>query len=218
MKFKGFVFDFDGLIIDTEIPRYIAWREAYENYGQPLSIRDWWIAIGTGPAVFDPVRHLYELTDQKIDMEAVSKTVDTRSYELMEKAELLPGVEGFIQSAADAGMPMAVASSSSRSWVTGHLERYGLIRYFQHVETIENVENVKPAPDLYLLAVKNLAIPIDSVLTFEDSPNGIKAAKAAGLRCIAVPNQITREMDLSQADKLIGSFSEIRPQDDFFFD
>jgi len=215
MRFSGFIFDFDGLIVDSEMPRYIAWRDEYEKYDQTLTIRDWWIAIGTGPAVFDPARQLSELTGNKISPDVILKVVDARSYELMEEVELLPGVEAFIQQANELELPMAVASSSSAEWVIGHLERFGLRRYFKSIVTTEDVQNVKPEPDLYLLALHTLGLSDGSVLTFEDSPNGIKAAKAAGLRCLAVPNRITREMDLHQADMIYGSFLDFHPDTDF---
>lgn len=215
MKYFGFIFDFDGLIVDTEMPRYIAWREEYERHGQSLTIRDWWIAIGTGPDVFDPARELSELAGNKMTPDEIQKIVDARSYELMEDVKLLPGIEEFIKHADELGMPMAVASSSDADWVLGHLDRFGLLRYFQSVLTAENVQRVKPEPDLYLLALQNLNLNNGSVLAFEDSPNGIKAAKAAGLRCLAVPNVITREMDLQQADMIYGSFLEFHPDSDF---
>jgi HAD superfamily hydrolase (TIGR01509 family) len=133
----------------------------------------------------------------------------------MDEVELLPGVEAFIKQANDLGLPMAVASSSSAEWVIGHLERFRLRHYFKSVVTSEDVQHVKPEPDLYLLALQNLGLSNVSVLAFEDSPNGIKAAKAAGLHCLAVPNLITREMDLQQADKMYGSFLELHPDLDF---
>jgi beta-phosphoglucomutase-like phosphatase (HAD superfamily) len=99
--------------------------------------------------------------------------------------------------------------------VTGHLANHGLSQYFQSVFTARDVKNVKPDPELYLLAINHLRLPVESILAFEDSPNGIKAAKAAGLRCVAVPNRITREMDLSDADLVVESFLSLHPWDNF---
>jgi len=217
MKFSGYIFDFDGLIVDTEMPRYIAWREEYEKYGQTLTIRDWWIAIGTGPAIFDPAKQLSELTERKVSPEKILEVVDARSYELMEEVTLLPGVREFITNTYALGIPMAVASSSSRTWVFDHLEHFKLLPFFRSIVTAEDVKNVKPDPELYLLALRNLELTNISVCAFEDSPNGIKAAKAAGLNCLAIPNLITREMDLSQADKVYGSFCDFEPDSDFDF-
>jgi HAD superfamily hydrolase (TIGR01509 family) len=215
MKFMGFVFDFDGLMLDTEMPRFTAWQEEFARLGFPLTFKDWWITIGTGPSAYDPAEHLFELTNGRADRSALRRSASARADELVASAQLLPGVEEFIKAAADAKMPMAVASSSDHDWVVGHLEKHNLLPYFQAVFTAQDAQNVKPDPELYRMAVKSLALPIDSILAFEDSPNGIKAAKAAGLRCMAVPNRITREMDLSSADLIVESFISLHPRDNF---
>lgn len=218
MIFKGFIFDFDGLILDTEIPRFTAWQEAFSKYGFPLTYRDWWKTIGTGPTAYDPGKHLYDLTQEKVDIPSLRLSVNTRTDELLQEAELLPGVKDFIKTAHHLRMPMAVASSSDRSWVISNLEKFNILEFFEVVFTSEDVEKVKPDPELYLRALQHLSLPANSAVAFEDSPNGIKSAKQAGLRCVAVPNRITREMDLSAADLIISSFEEISPTTSFFED
>jgi HAD superfamily hydrolase (TIGR01509 family) len=217
MQCKGFIFDFDGLILDTEMPRFIAWQEVFQSYGCPFSVRDYWEVIGTGPGTNDPIQSLIDFTHGKLTRSEFSWTVDNRAKELMEKADLQPGVEDFIKIAAREDIPLTIASSSKREWVIDHLEKFDLVSYFKSILTAEDAIHVKPDPELYLLAINKLGLPADSVLAFEDSPNGIKSAKAAGLRCLAVPNLITREMDLSQADQVVESFSLISPGDSFTF-
>lgn len=209
--YKGFIFDFDGLILDTEKPRYIAWKEIFAEYGITLTYRDWWKAIGTGPSCYDPGKHVSEISNGKYTSEQLREITDVRALELMKDTDLLPGVRTFLETADAAGIPMVIASSSSSDWVTWHLERYGILPFFNAVLTAQDVKNVKPDPDLYLLALQRLSLPADSVLAFEDSPNGITAAKNAGLRCIAIPNEITGEMDLSAADLIVSSMTEISP-------
>jgi HAD superfamily hydrolase (TIGR01509 family) len=215
MKFSGFVFDFDGLILDTEYPCYTAWQELFNQYGFSLTYKEWVKAIGSGPSNFDPGQYLIELTHQNLDRREMREFVDSRSDQLLEDAELLPGVMQFLETAAANQIPLSIASSSSAKWVNGHLEHYGLRDYFCSVFTCRDVEKVKPDPTLYLLAAKSLQLPFESILAFEDSPNGITAAKQAGLHCLAIPNRITREMDLSEADLVIDSLSDISPLDDF---
>ena len=215
MKFSGFIFDFDGLILDTEMPRFTAWQEEFAKLGFPLTFRDWWKTIGTGPSAYDPAKHLYELTKGRVDPVAINRSANIRADELVASAQLLPGVEDFIQTAAKAGKPMAVASSSDYEWVIGHLTRFDLLPYFMAVFTARDVKNVKPDPALYLLATEKFGLPASSILAFEDSPNGIKAAKAAGLHCLAVPNRITSEMDLSSADLIVESFTGLHPESHF---
>jgi HAD superfamily hydrolase (TIGR01509 family) len=215
MKFSGFIFDFDGLILDTEMPRFTAWQEEFAKLGFALTFRDWWKTIGTGPSAYDPAEHLYELTEGRVDPAVLNSSANIRADELVASAQLLPGVEDFIRTAAKAGMPMAVASSSDHDWVIGHLTRFNLMPYFKTVFTARDVTNVKPNPELYLLAINKLSLPANSILAFEDSPNGIKAAKAAGLHCLAIPNRITSEMDLSSADLIVESFISLHPGDRF---
>jgi HAD superfamily hydrolase (TIGR01509 family) len=217
MFYSGFVFDFDGLIIDTEIARFTAWQEVFKKYGYPLTYRDWWKTIGTGPSAYDPGQHLAKLTHGKVDKFQLRESMNNRASELLEKSDLLPGVRSFIEHAFLSGKPMTLASSSNRDWVIPYLERFDILKYFLGVYTAQDVSKVKPDPELYLLAVKKLGLPVSKVLAFEDSPNGIRAAKAAGLRCIAIPNQITREMDISLSDLVIESFEKINPSDSFDF-
>jgi putative hydrolase of the HAD superfamily len=218
MKVAGFIFDFDGLILDTEVPRFTSWQEEFARHGFPLTHRDWWKTIGTGPSAYDPAIHLVELTNGKVDIRALRESAHHRADELLEQAELLPGVKLFIEAASEAKLPMAVASSSNRDWVVPHLEKFNILKHFQAVFAAQDVTNVKPDPELYLLAISSLGLPVETIIAFEDSPNGIKAAKLAGLRCVAVPNSITSEMDLSLADIVKNSFLEMHPADTFSFD
>jgi HAD superfamily hydrolase (TIGR01509 family) len=215
MKFSGYIFDFDGLILDTESPRYSAWQELFNQYGCFLTYKEWVKVIGSGPSNFDPGKYLNSLTHLNLDQKKMLEFVDSRTDQLMENAELLPGVKQFLETAAANKIPLSIASSSSAEWVSGHLEHHDLRGYFRSVFTSRDVEKVKPDPGLYLLAAQSLQLPVESILAFEDSPNGIKAAKRAGLRCVTVPNSITREMDLGEADLVVNSMSEISPLGDF---
>jgi beta-phosphoglucomutase-like phosphatase (HAD superfamily) len=104
---------------------------------------------------------------------------------------------------------MAIASSSSESWVTEHLARLELLEHFTVLSCWEEGLQPKPAPDVYLRALDRLGVAATEAVAFEDSPNGIAAAKAAGLRCIAVPNQMTAALDLSAADHVAASFLDL---------
>lgn len=210
MSITGFVFDFDGLILDTEIPRFTAWQEVFASYGFPLTFRDWWKTIGTGPSAYDPGQHIYELTHGLANPRELYATTNKRTNELLVTQTLLPGVEAFIAQAFEKNIPMAIASSSDRDWVVRHLQRFNLLHYFKAIFTAEDVDKVKPDPALYQLALKSLKVAPGNSIAFEDSPNGIKAAKAAGMFCIAIPNCITHEMDLSLADKISTSFIELK--------
>lgn len=213
MALKGIIFDFDGLIIDTEMPGCNAWAELFNQHGFSFTIEDWKKAIGTGPSAYDPARHLSELTNGRLDAEIIQKQTLTRTRELIELQPMLPGVLDFIIAAERLGLPMAVASSSNREWVEGYLAKLGIRKFFQVVCTSNDVTSVKPDPELFLLAAKKLGIAPEEAVIFEDSPSGIKAAKAAGIPCIAIPNDITKSMDLSLASRIVNSFLELDLQE-----
>jgi putative hydrolase of the HAD superfamily len=209
MTLKGFIFDFDGLILDTEKPGFLAWKEIFDRFGQPFALEDWKKAIGTGPSAFDPALHLCELVQDSLDPAQLHVEQLSIANKIIRTQPILPGVLELIHEIKASGRKLAIASSSPRSWVIGHLSRLALIPYFDIILTAEDVQHVKPEPDLYLLALSKLDLAPAEAVVFEDSPNGILAANAAGITCIAVPNEITRTMDISHADVIFNSFTEI---------
>lgn len=211
MTIKGFLFDFDGLILDTELIHFRSWQKEFESYGFSLPLEDWLKTIGTDYSIYHPAKHLSTLTNGKADPDLADKKVMQRCALMLENETLLPGVEAFIKKAYANNIPLAVASSSPRPWVTGLLETHHLTKYFQRIVCSDEVEKVKPHPALYQIAAKDLGITPQEGLAFEDSLNGLKAAKAAGLFCYAIPNAITAHLDLSLADKVCTSFLELDP-------
>lgn len=209
MALKGIIFDFDGLIIDTEMPGCNAWAELFNQNGFSFTIEDWKKAIGTGPSAYDPARHLSELTNGKLVAEIIKEQTLARTRELIDLQPMLPGVLDFISAADRQNLPMAVASSSNREWVEGYLSKLGIRKFFKVVCTSNDVTHVKPDPELFLLAAKKLGFAPEETIVFEDSPSGIKAARAAGIPCIAIPNDITKSMDLSLATKVVNSFNDV---------
>ena len=121
----------------------------------------------------------------------------------------LPGVIDYIRDARSIGLKLAVASSSSRSWVTGHLDRLNLLEKFDVVKTREDVAYTKPHPDLFLAALDSLGLKSSEVFVLEDSPNGIKAANSAGIFCVVVPNPMTKNLPIEQADLRLDSLADL---------
>lgn len=209
---KAIIFDFDGLILDTELPDYTAWNEIYHEYGADIPLSVWARVIGgrMSDNGFDPIRYLEEQSGQTIaDPEALHTRRRGREMELVALQEALPGVEKLIADAKRAGLKLAVASSSSNRWVTGHLERLGLLHNFDVIKTSDDVAVTKPAPDLFLAALAALGVEAGEAIVLEDSPNGIAAGKRAGIFTIAIPNQLTGQLDLSQADMRLESLADI---------
>jgi HAD superfamily hydrolase (TIGR01509 family) len=207
VKAAAVLFDFDGLILDTETPILEAWQAAYRRHGCELGIEVWQHALGTANG-FDPFAHLCELTGAAIDREALLAQIQEQNWAHCEKQELLPGVEDVLDDAEALGLRIAVASSSSVGWVERWLTKHAIRERFGAVCGRDHVAHVKPAPDLYLLAAERLGIPPAACLVLEDSPNGMRAARAAGMRCVAVPNALTRQLALPEPDLVVSSLAE----------
>lgn len=168
----------------------------------------WGDVIGRGASYFDPYQDLVAKLGHDLDREAVLSRRKARHLEMIAELEVLPGVREAISEARRLGLRLGVASSSSRAWVTGHLERFGLAG-FDCVRCRDDVANTKPDPELYLSVCACLGVAPSSAVALEDSANGIAAAKAAGLRCVAIPNPMTAGLDLGAADLRITSLAAV---------
>ncbi len=202
MPLDALIFDFDGLIIDTETPEVLVWREVFREYGQDYPDEIWMNAVGRGAEQTkeSPLQLLNKLTEGKLDLEEVDRARQRRLYNMIAAEPTRRGVVSLIKEAKSAGLRLGVASSSKHAWVDGHLQRLGIAHYFDQVLCADDAPRSKPFPDIYLRAVSQLKVGTAEVIAFEDSPTGIEAAKAAGLFVIAVPNSMTANMDLTKAD------------------
>ena len=169
----------------------------------------WGDVIGRGASYFDPYQELVAKLGHDLDREAVLNRRKARHQEMIAELEILPGVRDAVVEAKRLGIRLGVASSSSRAWVTGHLERLGLAGFFDCVRCRDDVANTKPDPELYLSACACLGVAPGDAAALEDSANGIAAAKAAGMRCVAIPNPMTVGLDLSAADLRLDSLADI---------
>lgn len=210
---RALVFDFDGLILDTETVDFRTWQEAFEEHGCSLSLDAWAHCIGAPAGVFNTAAHLEELLGRPLDRDSLKKARRKRFYDILATERPRPGVEDYLKQAKRLKLKLAVASSANRDWVLSHLMRFGLLDYFDCYRNVEDVAHGKPAPDLYLAAVRALGVKPEQAIAFEDSPNGVLAAKRAGLHCVAVPNHVTRHLSLDHADMVIESFEAISLDD-----
>jgi len=206
------VLDFDGLIVDTETPIFEAWLAAYQRRGCSVGLDEWQHALGTHGG-FDPLEHLEGQVlalqpGQELDRDAVLAEVKEATTKGCDGQPLLPGVEALLRDAGALGLGRAVASSSSCGWVNGWLERHGIRGLIDVVVGRDDVRNVKPDPELFLLAATRLGKPPSACVVFEDSPNGMRAALAAGMRCVAVPNALTRPLERPGVDLVLDSLAD----------
>ena len=205
---RAIVFDFDGLILDTEEPVLRSWVEVYEEHGEELPFDRWVEIVGSTTIGFHPQHHLEDLLGRPLPQDVLDRRIGRRT-EFILANQVLPGVLQHIEEAHSLGLKLGVASSSTTQWVKGHLARLGILDRFHCVRCRDDVANVKPAPDLYLAVLECLGVTAAEAFAIEDSPNGVTAAKQAGLRCVAIPNTITASLDLSRADVVLGSLSEV---------
>lgn len=185
------VFDFDGTIADTEAIEYECWRAEFVRHGAQLRLDEWMQCVGAGPGAWDPLDALMAATGGAAEpgpsLQRVRGAVQKQIRRLLPR----PGVPELIEEIAAQGVPLAVASSSSSAWVHGLLGQLGLGGWFQAVATRDEVGRAKPAPDLFDLALRRLGSDPRRSVAIEDSPNGAKAAHAAGLAVVVVPNLVT---------------------------
>ena len=197
VRIRAVVFDFDGLILDTELPIFRAWCRVFEAHGTiPPTIAEWSAGIGTTEGL-DMESWLRERVGGPIDFAVINESRRMHRDELLAVERALPGVVDWLDEAEAAGYGVAIASSSPDDWVYEHLDRLGLVARFSAIVTAGGELRSKPAPDTYLEACARLAVEPRHALALEDSPNGIAAAKAAGLRCVTVPHPLTETLDLS---------------------
>ena len=206
---RALLFDFDGLIVDTEWPIYQAWCQTFRDYGHSLSLETFNQCIGTNFDTWSPKTHLEELTGTRIDWDPLDCARQSSIEKNLEGAPAMPGIPESVHAGRKSGFKLGVVSSSSHRWVDGWLQRIGLFDQFNLTVCRDDAPRIKPAPDLYLEAARQLDLNPGSCLVVEDSVNGIKAAKAAGMPSVAIPNRVTACCDFSLADHVLSSASDL---------
>ncbi|WP_429367764.1 HAD family hydrolase [Paenibacillus sp. DS2015] len=203
---KAIVFDFDGLIIDTETVWYLAFKEVLQGYNVDFPLEVFVKCIGTDDAA------LYAFIEEKLGVESIEIIMNLTKENHKAKMELLDireGVREYLIEAKNLGLKIGLASSSSREWVEGFLKQLQILDYFEVIKTGDEVEKVKPDPTLYIKTLEALNINADEAVAFEDSANGARAAIAAGLKCVIVPNEVTKEINFEKFHLRINSMSEM---------
>jgi len=209
---KALIFDFDGLILDTETPDVRAWQNIYAEYGVSFPIASWGQIIGgMGASKFDAAVHLQSLLGRPLDLDALQARQNHISHSLVDQQPIMPGVLDYLREAKLHNLGLAIASSSPHSWVDTHTRRLGLLDHFDAVVCADDVRpgRTKPNPDLFLLALDQLNVRKNEAIVFEDSPNGVRAAKSAGIFVVAVPNPVTSLLSIENANLTLTSLSNL---------
>jgi HAD superfamily hydrolase (TIGR01509 family) len=207
---KALIFDFDGLILDTETPEVLVWQSIYREHGHELPLHEWEKTIGGyGISNFDAAEHLSHLT--QLESASLRARYRAEADALIHASPILPGVLDLINEAKQHSLKLAVASSSPHSWVDAHLARLDLFHHFDNIICSDDVGvgRTKPNPDLFLSALNQLQVKKEAAVVFEDSPNGVKAARRAGIFVVAVPNPLTSLLNLDGADLIVKSLEDV---------
>jgi beta-phosphoglucomutase-like phosphatase (HAD superfamily) len=202
------IYDFDGLILDTETCTYDAVRSAFAEHGQELDVTAWQAILGTADHPHW-TEMLAERLGRPVDREGLTARREQQRMTVLLTLPPCAGVEDLLDAAMAAGVPNAVGSSSAAPWVVGHLDRLGLRDRFAVVATSDDVggdpRRTKPAPDIFLAAARALGVDPGRCVVLEDSPNGVLAARAAGMPVVAVPGPMTQGLDFGGADLVVPS-------------
>jgi HAD superfamily hydrolase (TIGR01509 family) len=209
MPLRGLIFDFDGLLVDTEQAAYEAWREQYLKHGVDLPLSEWVFCIGGFGGEFHSCDHLVASVGREVDRESVRVARAHRKKALIEDLPLKDGAQDLLIEAKALGLRIGLASSSGYAYVSEILSRLGVLQLFDHFATGNEVLNAKPAADVYLLALEKLGVAPEDAVAIEDSPNGAIAATAAGIHCVVVPNAITQMLVFPPNTPLFSSLLDL---------
>lgn len=208
MQTEAVIFDFDGLLVDTESTGLASWQNAWREHGLELDLATFFADHG-GDTTVERYRRLAEAVGPGFDREATHERRQAYRNALNRDLGLRDGIDAWLAEARRAGIRCAVASSSPTIWVATLLDQFGRTGEFEVFAFGDEVALPKPAPDVYLLALDRLKLAPAQAIAVEDTPHGVAAAQAAGLACVAIPNPHVDPARFGAADLLLGSAAEV---------
>ena len=201
---RALVFDFDGLILDTESALIAAYADVYAAHGMPFDLKLFQHSVGHGELAFDPWRTFGPDAD-RIALEGERRD---RNHQRDHELAILPGVPALLAGAREHGLRVALCSNSTRSHCVRHLTRLNLLGHFEFLACRGEAPLPKPAPDLYQLVLGQFGLRGFQAIAFEDSYTGSLAAKRANLWCVVAPGPSTAHHDFRHADMCMASLEE----------
>lgn len=209
---KALIFDFDGLILDTES----AWFHAYKNvlaedYQFDLTLDDFVKCVGADDTA------LFSILDEKMKIPFIAEDIRQKARHLhtvqIEQTPARDGVEAYLKKAKELGLINAICTSSKESWITKHLKHLQLYDYFDYFITQDDVKNIKPDPELFLKSLEVLNVEPHEAIVFEDSLNGLIAAQGANIPTVIIPNPVTNHLPFENYFLKINSMNDLSLED-----
>ncbi len=215
MALKALLFDFDGLILDTETPEVEQWKVVFHDHGVtfPREYFAWAVGRGAEQIQKRPIDLLLEKLTEPVEPAVIEAEYNEKRMAAINAQPPREGIIVLLEQAREEGIRLAVVSSSRHRWVDGHLARLGLDHFFERTVCADDVAHAKPFPDLYLKALTDMEVAADEAVVLEDSPNGARAGHAAGIAVVVVPNPMTRALDFDHHRARYESFLDLTLHD-----
>ncbi len=208
MRIQAIIFDLDGLMVDSEPLARDAWRRFLASQGHTLTEDSFSAMLGL--RLMDSAKYIKERYQLAQTIEEIAeRRLELFLASLPGNLQPMPGLEELLRAVDVRGLRRAVATSSPGIYAPVALREIGAAEGFETIITGDMVAHGKPAPDIYLAAAAALDLPPAACMALEDSPNGVKAAKAAGMRCVAVPDELSTDLDLDGADTIFPSLAVV---------
>lgn len=209
MAIRALFFDFDGTLWDSETVGFKCWESIYADFGVAFPAEIYLSRLGTLGGR-DPIAELETILGRSLDRDEIETRRRGRKDELLSALGPRPGVLDYLLDARGLGLSTAVVSTDDIAWVRAGLAQLGLLDGWDFIESADgDPSRAKPLPTLYLNALDRLALGPSEAIAIEDSPNGIRAAKGAGLFCLAVPTSVSSSLDLTAADHRVESLADL---------
>lgn len=209
---RAVVFDFDGLLMDTETTMVESWRAEWAHHGLELELEEFWPGHG-GDISEDRYAILAAAVGAGFDRAASHARRTAHRDRMHASLDFRPGILDWVTTARELGVKVAIASSSPRPWVLGHLERVGAVGLFDLIVTGDEVATHKPDPAIYRLALQRLDVPGEAAVAVEDTAHGVAAAQAAGMPAVAIPNPYVDPAAVAAADLVLDSADQLSLSD-----
>ncbi|TDE02674.1 HAD family hydrolase [Flavobacterium hiemivividum] len=204
------IFDMDGVIVDTEPVHRYAYFQHFDELN--IKVSDELFTSFTGSStrnVFQNLKLMFNIDQEVEDLIQRKRTIFNDAFDNKADLELLDGVEKLIKEFHEKGMQLILASSASKVTIERVFGRFKLHDYFTHIVSGEDFPRSKPDPAIFVHAASLSIAPKSNCIIIEDSTNGVKAAKAAGIYCVGYNSIHSKSQDLTEADVIINHFDEL---------